>query len=114
LKPTSPRISSRLAFLTDARAISQAESIMGYVADLKLATIIGGRTAGTTGVAISFTLPGGFDVQFTGTRVTKHDGRTPFHLIGVEPNILVAPTLVGIRAGRDEVLEKAMAWAQGK
>jgi hypothetical protein len=41
-------------------------------------------------------------------KVTRHDGRTPFHLGGVKPDLAVEPTLAGLRAGRDEVLERAL------
>ena len=53
--------------------------------------------------------PGGFNVGFTGMRVTRHDGRSPHHLVGVKPDVAVAPTLEGLRAGRDEVLERGLA-----
>ena len=108
LKPASPHFSGNIVFLTDGRAISYAESVMGYVADLKLGTIVGSTTAGTNGNVAMFPVPGGFNVAFTGMRVTRHDGRTPHHLAGVKPDIPVAPTLAGVRAGRDEVLERAL------
>jgi len=113
LKPGTPRITGRIVFLTDERAISYAESVMGYVADRKLGTIVGGTTAGTNGNVATFVVPSGFIVAFTGMRVTGHDGRTPFHLIGVRPDIPVAPTLAGVRSGRDEVLERAVAVIRG-
>ena len=113
LKPTSPRVSGKIVFLTDGRAISYAESVMGYVAGRKLATIIGSPTAGTNGNIVTFAVPGGFNVIFTGMRVTGHDGRTPHHLIGIQPDILVAQTLVALREGRDEVLDRAVALIRG-
>jgi hypothetical protein len=109
LEPRSPRFTGKIVFLTDGRAISYAESVMGYVRDRKLATIVGGPTAGTNGNVATFNLPGGFRVGFTGMRVTRHDGESPFHLLGVEPNIPAARTLSGLRAGRDEVLERGLA-----
>jgi hypothetical protein len=109
LKPAVPHITARRVFLTDGRAISYAESVMGYVRDHKLGTIVGGRTAGANGDVVQFTVPGGFSISFTGLRVTRHDGRTPFHMLGVGPDILIEPTLAGIRAGRDEVLERALS-----
>jgi hypothetical protein len=109
LRPQSPRIAGRVVFLTDGRAISYAESVMGYVADRKLGTIVGSTTAGTNGNVASFTTPGGFNVTFTGMRVTRHDGRGQFHLVGVSPDVPVAPTPEGLRAGRDEVLERGLA-----
>jgi hypothetical protein len=51
-------------------------------------------------------------IIFTGMRVTRHDGRTPFHLAGVQPDIALEPTIAGIRAGRDELLERALAFLQ--
>ncbi len=109
VKPASPHIAGRVVFLTDGRAISYAESVMGYVADRKLATIVGGTTAGTNGNVASFTTPAGFNVGFTGMRVTRHDGHSPHHLVGVKPDVVVGPTLEGLRAGRDEVLERGLA-----
>jgi hypothetical protein len=111
VKPVPPRIGGRVVFLTDGGAISYAESVMGYVADRKLGTIVGGTTAGTNGNVASFLTPGGFNVGFTGMRVTRHDGRSPHHLLGVTPEVPVGPTLEGVRAGRDEVLERGLAIA---
>ena len=108
LKPASPRVSGKIVFMTDGRAISYAESVMGYVADRKLATIVGSPTAGANGNVQMFALPGRFGITFTGMRVTGHDGKTPHHLIGIKPDITVAPTIAGLRAGRDEVLERAL------
>jgi hypothetical protein len=77
LEPAAPRLRGRIVFLTDGGAISYAESVMGYVADRKLGTIVGGTTAGTNGNVASFTTPSGFIVNFTGMRVTRHDGLSP-------------------------------------
>ena len=59
MKPEQPHFTGKIVFLTDGRAISYAESFMGYIKDFKLATIIGGPTAGTNGNINRFTLPGG-------------------------------------------------------
>jgi hypothetical protein len=108
LEPASPRIGGKVVFLTDARAVSASESVLGYVDALRLGTIVGGPTAGANGNAITFNVPSGMTVTFTGMRVTGHDG-SPFHLSGVRPAVPVEPTLAGIRAGRDEVLERALS-----
>lgn len=109
LRPATPHIAGQRVFLTDGRAISYAESVMGYVRDYQLGTIIGGTTAGANGNIATFSVPGGFSIVFTGMRVTRHDGRTPYHTDGVAPNIPLEPTLAGIRAGRDELLERALS-----
>lgn len=77
--------------------------------DRKLATIIGGATAGTNGNIATFTTPGGFAITFTGMRVTGHDGRARHHRVGIAPDIRRDPTLAGVRARRDELLERAVA-----
>jgi Peptidase family S41 len=113
LKPEEPHFAGKVFFLTDRRAISYAESVLGYVADEKLGEIIGAPTAGTNGNTNVFVTPTGYRITFTGMRVTRHDG-SPFHLIGVQPTIPVTPTVAGIRAGQDEVLQKALDLAQAQ
>jgi hypothetical protein len=114
LKPQSPQIGGKIVFLTDGRAISYAESVLGYVADRKLGTIVGGASAGANGNVAAFVVPGGFRVLFTGMRVTGHDGQTPHHLVGVKPDVTMAPTLAGLRQGRDDVLDRALALVRGQ
>jgi hypothetical protein len=112
LKPARPRVSGTIVFLTDGRAISYAESVMGYVSGRKLGTTIGSTTAGTNGGTARFSVPGGFSIAFTGGRVTAHDGRTPHHLVGITPDIPVALTVTALREGRDEPLERALAFVR--
>jgi hypothetical protein len=50
-------------------------------------------------------------MRFTGMRTLLADG-TLLHGHGIEPHELVQPTLAGIRAGRDEILEAAVALAR--
>jgi C-terminal processing protease CtpA/Prc len=52
-------------------------------------------------------LPGGLYVSFTGHDVRHADGRQ-LQRIGLQPQVSVRPTAAGIRAGRDEVLERAL------
>ncbi len=112
LRPAAPHVGGRRVFLTDARAISYAESVMGYVADRKLGTIVGSATAGTNGNVATFDVPGGFRISFTAMRVTGHDGQKPHHLVGIRPDVPVEPTIAGLRAGRDEVLERGLELAR--
>jgi len=80
---------------------------MGYVQALQIGAIVGSATAGTNGNINSFHLPSAMTITFTGMRVTPHDG-SPFHPLGVRPTVPVEPTLAGIRAGRDEGLDRAL------
>ncbi len=112
LEPATPRIAGKVAFLTDGRAISYAESVMGIVEHYRLGEIVGQPTAGTNGNVNRFTVPGGFQILWTGMRVIKHDG-SQHHLIGIKPTVPAGRTIEGVRAGRDEVLEKALALFDG-
>jgi C-terminal processing protease CtpA/Prc len=108
LQPLAPRFTAKVAFVTDGRAISYAESCMGIVEHYKLGAIVGGPTAGTNGNINPFTLPGGYHLVWTGMQVLKHDG-SRHHGVGILPTVLVARTLAGVAAGKDELLEKAIA-----
>ncbi|NIM52491.1 MAG: peptidase S41 [Gemmatimonadales bacterium] len=108
LTPTQPRITGEVVFLTDGRAISYAESFMSFIEHYDLAEIVGQPTAGTNGNVNPVMLPGGFRLVWTGMRVVKHDG-TQHHLVGIRPTIPVRRTIQGVREGRDEFLEKALA-----
>lgn len=107
LAPRTPRIGGRIAFITDGRAISYAESVMGIVEHYGLGDIVGGPTAGANGNVNPFTLPGGSRVVWTGMRVENHD-RTLLHGRGIQPTHPVERTIAGVREGRDELLEAAL------
>lgn len=104
----SPHLGAHIYFLTDGRAISYAESYMGFIKDFKLATIVGEPTAGTNGDVNPFSLPGGYKISWTGLLVKNHDG-SRHHLIGIVPDVVAKRTVEGVRNGKDEVLDKALA-----
>ncbi len=107
MQPLEPHIDAKVAFMTDGRAISYAESVMGFIEGYRLAEIVGQPTAGANGNVVAIELPGGFRVMWTGMKVVKHDGSQQ-HLIGILPTVPVERTIEGVREGRDEVLEKAL------
>lgn len=107
VQPKAPRFKAKVAFVTDGRAISYAETYMGIIENYKLAEIVGGPTAGTNGNVNPFDLPGGYSVIWTGMRVLKHDG-SRHHGVGIQPTVPVSRTLKGVAAGRDELLERAI------
>jgi len=106
-----PHISGRVAFLTGPNARSYAESVMGLVEHYRLGEIVGSATAGTNGDIAQISEPTGCTTIFTGRRVTKLDG-SRHHLIGIQPTIRASRTLAGVLAGRDEVLERALAYVR--
>jgi len=113
MQPEEPHISGRVVFVTDARAISYAESVMGLVEGYGLGEIVGSPTAGTNGNVNPLELPGGYRITWTGMKVVKLDG-SQHHLIGVLPTVPAERTVQGIREGRDEVLEVAIEVARGQ
>ncbi|MCD4848207.1 MAG: hypothetical protein K8R76_08455, partial [Candidatus Aegiribacteria sp.] len=54
-------------------------------------------------------LPGGVNTFFTGLGVYNPD-RSETQRVGIIPDIEVRPTIEGLQAGRDEVLEAALEW----
>lgn len=106
-QPSEPRIKGNVVFLTDETAQSYAESVMSIIEHYKLADIVGSPTSGANGNVNYFFAMGGFTIPWTGMKVLKHD-YSQHHSIGIQPTVLVKPTLKGIREGRDEVLDKAV------
>ena len=111
MEPKAPLIKGRKIFLTDGRAISAAETVMGIVEAYRLADIVGEATAGTNGNVNPFTVPGGYTLSWTGMRVLKHDG-SRHHGVGIHPTHPVSRTIAGITEHRDEVLERALELAR--
>jgi C-terminal processing protease CtpA/Prc len=107
VQPQKPYFNARRVFLTDGRAISYAETVMGIVEAFKLGEIVGGPTAGTNGNVNPFRLPGGYNISWTGMKVLKHDG-SQHHGIGILPTVPVARTRQGVAEGKDEILLKGL------
>ncbi len=107
LPPAAPRLKGKVAFVTDARAISYAETCLAIVEAYKLGAIVGGPTAGTNGNVNPFAVPGNYAISWTGMKVLKHDG-SPHHGVGIRPTVPVEPTIRGVAEGRDELLEAAI------
>jgi C-terminal processing protease CtpA/Prc len=104
---TKPRYQGKVVMLIDAWAISQAEHtclLLGAATDV---TFIGSPTNGANGDVTSMVLPGNLTVRFTGQEVRFADGRQ-LQRVGVQPHILVEPSIAGVRAEKDEVLEAAI------
>jgi C-terminal processing protease CtpA/Prc len=110
LQRTSPTDKSRYLrptfMLIDERTISQAEHTGLILKAANATTFVGSATAGANGDVTNFTVPGGMRINFTGQAVRHADGRQ-LQRVGLIPDIEVHPTIAGIHAGRDEVLEKA-------
>ena len=69
--------------------------------------VFGSMTAGADGDVSPIVLPGNFRTGISAIGVFYPD-RKPTQRIGIVPDKIIEPTIAGIRAGRDEVLEAAL------
>jgi carboxyl-terminal processing protease len=106
-KPNPDHYQGRIVILANERTLSQAEFTCMALQATGRSTLIGSQTCGADGDISTLYLPGGITTNFTGMGVHYPDGR-PTQGIGIVPDIECRPTIAGIRAGRDEVLERAL------
>ncbi|NJM78834.1 MAG: hypothetical protein HC854_02995 [Flavobacterium sp.] len=71
------------------------------------ATVIGSTTSGADGNVSDIYLPGRIFTYISGIGVLNPD-RSETQRVGIIPDIEMKPTIKGIRAGKDEVLDKAI------
>jgi C-terminal processing protease CtpA/Prc len=105
---TKPVYRGKTILLVDERTISQAEHTGLFFEAANKTAIVGSPTMGANGDVTTVALVGGMYATFTGHDVRHADGRQ-LQRVGLQPDVVVRPTLAGIRAGRDEVLERARA-----
>jgi C-terminal processing protease CtpA/Prc len=72
---------------------------------------IGSPTTGANGDVTFFNAPGGIRINFSGHDVRWPDGKQ-LQRAGLTPDIEVRPTIAGIQAGRDEVLDRAITYLE--
>ncbi len=108
LRPQPRRYAGKLMILVDEISQSQSEFTAMALRAGPRAKVIGSTTAGADGNASWFSLPGGLRSMISGIGVFYPDKR-PTQRIGILPDIEVRPTIEGIRMGRDEVLDAAIA-----
>jgi carboxyl-terminal processing protease len=74
--------------------------------------VLGSETAGADGNIVAVPFPGGLLTYYSGIGVYYADGRET-QRVGIVPTRLVRPTVAGIQAGRDEVLDQALHYLTG-
>ena len=113
LGPQQPHYSGKVVILVDEVSQSQAEYTTMAFRSSPRAVVVGSTTAGADGNVSAIPLPGGFRSMISGIGVFYPD-KKPTQRIGMIPDSEVKPTIAGIRAGRDEVLEAAIREIVGK
>jgi hypothetical protein len=107
IKPGPVHYSGRVAILVDETSQSQAEYTAMALRAMPKAVVVGSTTAGADGNVSSISLPGQLSTMISGLGVYYPDHR-PTQRIGIIPDVIARPTIQGIAAGRDEVLETAV------
>ena len=105
------RYHGRTVLLIDERTVSQSEHTGLFFEAANGTKFIGSPTEGANGDVTNLSVPGGIYVRFSGQGVWHADGRQ-LQRLGLQPDVEVRPTLAGIRAGKDEVLDKAVQYLQ--
>jgi len=94
--------------LVDERTQSQAETTTMMLKQHPKAKVIGSHTSGANGDIIRFKIAD-LDTAFTGLGAYYPDGRET-QRIGIIPDMIIKPTVKGVLAGKDEVLERALKY----
>ena len=107
ITPAKPHFAGKVVVLVDEISQSQAEYTSMAFRAVPGAVVVGSTTAGADGNVSPFALPGGLNTMISGIGVFYPD-KKPTQRVGIVPDVIVRPTIAGIRAGRDEVLEEAL------
>ena len=113
LKPQQPHYAGKVVILVDEVTQSSAEYHAMAFRRAPGATVVGSTTAGADGNVSQIPLPGGLRSMVSGIGVFYPDLK-PTQRVGIVPDVVKRPTIAGIRAGRDEVLEEGIRQILGR
>ncbi len=112
IPPQGESYKGKLVVLINEVSQSQAEyTAMAFRAGDNT-TIVGSTTAGADGNVSLIHLPGGLRTMISGIGVYYPDG-TETQRIGIVPDVVVTPTIEGVKKGEDELLMKAVEIIEG-
>ena len=97
----------KVVLLIDEKTQSQAEYIVMAARNGANVTVMGENSIGSDGDVAAITLPGGMQMSFTSQGIYA-PGMEQVQIVGLSPDIEVHPTIAGIQAGRDELMEAAI------
>jgi carboxyl-terminal processing protease len=102
-------LSVPVVVLTSAETFSAAEDFVTLFQSMHRGATIGEPTGGSTGQPFSFKLPGGGSARICTKDTRTPDGRV-FMGVGLQPDILVRPSVADVRGGRDAALGRAVQY----
>ncbi|MEG1612419.1 MAG: S41 family peptidase, partial [Alistipes sp.] len=101
----------KIVILVNEQTQSAAEFMALALRVAPNAVVMGSTTAGADGDVSLIELPGKIITYISGVGIYDPTGGET-QRVGIVPDRVVKPTLDGIKAGRDEVLEQAIAWIE--
>ena len=96
-----------MIILVNEQSQSNLEFAAMALSQIPGAVVVGSTTAGADGNVSYIDLPGGIKTMISGIGIFYPDGGQT-QRVGVRINEIVEPTIEGVKAGRDEVLERAI------
>ena len=97
--------------LMSEKTQSKAEYTIMSIRNGENVTVMGKNSVGSDGDVAYLPLPGGMNMMFTSQGIYTPDGGQT-QRIGLTPDIEAHPTIEGIKEGRDELMEAAVAYIQ--
>lgn len=113
LNPRARPFTGPLAILVDGLSLSTSEIFAGGLQDLRRARVFGTRTGGAALPSQIIRLPSGDGFQFAMANYTSVGGQV-LEGRGVIPDQEVHPDRAALLAGRDPVLDAAVAWIESQ
>lgn len=112
LTPSAPHYKGKVVILVDETTQSSAEYHAMAFRAVPGSVVLGSTTAGADGNVSTVPLPGGQSSYITGLGVFYPDNG-PTQRVGIVPDVQVTPTVAGLRAGRDELIDAAIGVIRG-
>ena len=111
MEPKGSIYKGKVVMLINEEAISRSEHGALFFEAATDVTFVGTPTQGANGDVTQMVLPGNLPISFSGHDVRHGDGRQ-LQRLGIQPHVKAAPTIRGLIAGRDEILEAAIKYLQ--
>jgi len=112
INPRAEVFKGHVAVLLDANSASTSEILAGGLQDLGRARVFGTRSAAAALPSVFERLPNGDGFQYAIANYLSVNGKA-LEGIGVTPDVEVKLTREALLAGRDPVIEAALAWIEG-
>ena len=104
---TRNRYEGTTVMLIDGSTQSQAEQTGLFLRAANDTVFVGEPSAGANGTVTNFNLPGSLNITFTG-EVIEHPNGDRLQRLGLQPDVLVKPTVAGIISSKDEILNAGL------